>query len=121
MSKSTINLWPAIPYFVRISVAEKDAKHKCREDTRYDGWREIWAKCGIELFDKVLDKKYREAYFAETLNYADSLPVVCMLKRRFNISASDSKRLSSAYRYYGKKDGTVTHRIGVEVILQPAI
>lgn len=121
MSKSSANYWPPVPYLVRISVAEKDGKHKCHEDPRYNGWREIWAKCGIELFDRVLDKKLRDAYLTETLNYADSLPAVCMLKKRLNISASDSERLSSSYRYYCKKNGVVSHRISVELVLQPSI
>jgi len=121
MSTNKVNCWTAIQYIVRISVAEKDEKHKCREDPRYNGWREVWSKCGIEQFDRVLDKRLRTAYFSETLNYADSLPAVCLLTKRLNVSASDSVNVSSAYRYYARKDGTVTHRIGVELILQPSI
>ena len=116
-----MNYWPTVPYLVRISVAKRDMKHKCQEDPRYDGWREIWARCGIELFDRKLSKKFRDAYLSETLNYADSLPQVCFLKKKFNVSASDSDRVSSSYRYYTKKNGTITHRIGVELILQPSI
>ena len=121
MSDNQINYWPSIPYLVRISVAKKDAKHKCANDPRYNGWREVWAKCGIELFDRKLNKKLRKAYFNETLNYADSLPAVCMLKKRLKVMASDSILVSSAYRYYGSSCTDITFRIGVELILQPSV
>ena len=109
------NLWPVIPYLVRISVAKKDSAYKHTNDVRYNGWREIWAKCDFELFDRVLTKKLREAYLLETLDYAGSLPMVVMLTKRLSVMAADSISLASAYRYYGDKK-MVSHRIGVELI-----
>lgn len=118
MSSSTVrsvNLWPVVPYLVRISVAKKDPAYKHVTDTRYNGWREIWAKCDFELFDCVLTKKLREVYLLETLDYADSLPMVAMLTKRLSVMAADSISLASAYRYYGDR-ANISHRIGVELV-----
>ena len=109
------NLWPVVPYLVRISVAKKDPTCKHATDARYNGWREIWAKCDFELFDRVLTKKLREAYLLETLDYAGSLPMVVMLTKRLSVMAVDSISLASAYRYYGDRVN-VSHRIGVELV-----
>ena len=114
------NLWPAIPYLVRISVAKKDPTCKHPTDARYDGWREIWAKCDIELFDRILTKKLRDVYLIQLLDYANSLPMVCSFMKKLNVMAADSISVSSAYRYYGTH-AHVTHRIGVELILKTAL
>ena len=114
------NLWPAIPYLVRISVAKKDPTYKHPTDARYDGWREIWAKCDIELFDRVLNKKLRDVYLVQLLDYANSLPMVCSFMKKLNVMAADSVLVSSAYRYYGTH-AHVTHRIGVELILKTVL
>lgn len=111
----SVNRWPVVPYLVRISVAKKDPTYKNATDSRYNGWREIWAKCDIELFDRALTKKLRDVYLLETLDYADSLPMVVMLTKRLSIMATDSTSLASAYRYYGNKK-KVSHRIGVELV-----
>lgn len=109
------NIWPVVPYLVRISVAKKDPTYKHATDSRYNGWREIWAKCDFELFDRALTKKLREVYLLETLDYADSLPMVVMFTKRLSIMAADSMSFASAYRYYGDKK-KVSHRIGVELV-----
>lgn len=117
--KTTVNnLWPAIPYLVRISVAKKDASYKHPSDSRYDGWREVWAKCDIELFDRVLTKQLCEVYLGQILDYADSFPMVCSLTKRLRVTSADSVHLSSAYRYYGSSQNTLC-RVGVELILKP--
>ena len=109
------NLWTVAPYLVRISVAKKDSAYKHSTDARYNGWREIWAKCDFELFDRILTKKFQTAYLLETLDYADSLPMVAMFTKRLSVMAADSISLASAYRYYGDR-ASVSHRIGVELV-----
>ena len=113
-------VWNAIPYLIRISVAKKVPQHKCRIDPRYDGWSEVWAKCGIEQFDRKLDKKFRNAYLKQTLDMADSLPLVDLYTKALTVSALDSADMSSMYRYYGKS-GNISIRVGVEMILNPSI
>lgn len=113
-------VWSAIPYLIRISVAEKDPQSRCKEDPRYNGWREVWAKCGIEQFDRKLDKRLREAYLKQTLDIADSLPMVEVYTKKLDVSAADSTVTSSMYRYYGK-ERNVTIRVGVEMIPNPSV
>ena len=113
-------VWNAIPYLIRISVAKKDPLHKGNADPRYNGWREVWARCGIEQFDRKLPKRLREAYLKQSLDMADSLPMVALHKKGFDLSATDSMLTSSMYRYYGKGKNTVI-RIGVEMILNPSV
>ena len=86
------NIWPVVLYLVRISVAKKDSAYKHANDARYNGWREIWAKCDFELFDRVLTKKLREAYLLETLDYAGSLPMVVMLTKRLSVIGQQKVR-----------------------------
>lgn len=113
-------IWNAIPYLIRISVAKKAPRHKCRFDPRYDGWSEVWAKCGIEQFDRELDKKFRNAYLKQTLDMVDALPSVNLYTKTLTVSTADSAHTSSMCRYYGK-NGNVSIRVGVEMILNPSI
>lgn len=113
-------VWNAIPYLIRISVAEMDPVAKCKGDPRYNGWREVWAKCCIEQFDRKLDKRLREAYLKQTLDMADSLPMVELYTKKLDVSATDSTLTSSRYRYYGKSNHAVI-RVGVEMILNPGV
>lgn len=80
----------------------------------------MWAKCGIEQFDRKLDKKFRNAYLKQTLDMADALPSVSLYKKTLAVSTADSAYTSSMYRYYGK-NGNISIRVGVEMILNPSI
>ena len=114
-NKSENNLWPTVQYVVRISVAKKDDSCKNKIDPRYEGWREVWAKCSVELFDRSLTKKFMIAYLKEILEYANSFPMVCKLTKGMTVIVADSENNSSMYRYYGKKE-KVLYRIGVEIL-----